>query len=899
MARDRDRDRDPKEKPAPPADVPPLATPHRPAGLVRVRGAREHNLRDVDVDIPRDALVVFSGVSGSGKSSLAFGTLYAEAQRRYLESVSPYARRLIDQAGVPDVDSIEGLPPAVALQQQRGTPSARSTVGSVTTISSLLRMLYSRAGSYPPHQPMLYAEDFSPNTPQGACPRCHGLGQVIDVTERAMVPDDSLSIRERAIASWPPAWHGQNLRDILVTLGHDVDRPWRELPKKDRDWILYTDETPTVPVYAGFTPQETRAALRRKLEPSYMGTFTSARNYVLHTFATTQSALMKKRVSRFLTGTTCPVCAGKRLKPEALSVTFQGLDIGELAQRPLSSLREVLEPAAQGRLGAAQGGALARGRSRAAVQERVARGGSAHAAAPDVRRTANLSQEKQLAAQRIARDLLGRIATLEQLGLGYLSLDRATPTLSPGELQRLRLATQLGSHLFGVVYVLDEPSAGLHPADGEALVTALERLKAAGNTLFVVEHDVAAMRRADWLVDVGPDAGERGGRVLYSGPPAGLARVAESRTRPYLFGEAAAPARAPRAPRGWLRLEGLRRNNLQGLEARFPIGCLTAVTGVSGSGKSSLVSQALRELVLAHLGTPAADDEEPGEHDLLAEAVLPLEGRIAAGASFVRRLVQVDQKPIGRTPRSNLATYTGLFDAVRKLFAATPAARRRRYDAGRFSFNLPKGRCATCEGEGSVSVELLFMPSVYAPCPQCHGARYNAQTLEVLWRDRSIADVLAMTVDEALGFFAEEAGVAAPLAVLQAIGLGYLRLGQPATALSGGEAQRIKLATELQRASRLPTLYLLDEPTTGLHPADVDRLMAQLHGLVDAGHTVVLVEHEMRVAAQADWVIDVGPGAGAQGGRIVAEGPPAAVAKAGGSRTAPYLAQALAEQRPG
>ncbi|HEY1227668.1 MAG TPA: excinuclease ABC subunit A, partial [Ramlibacter sp.] len=672
-----------------------------------------------------------------------------------LESVSPYARRLIDQAGVPDVDSIEGLPPAVALQQQRGTPSARSSVGSMTTISSLLRMLYSRAGNYPPKQPMLYAEDFSPNTPQGACPRCHGLGHIVDVTERAMVPDDSLSIRERAIASWPPAWHGQNLRDILVTLGYDVDKPWRELPKKDRDWILYTDETPTVPVYPGFTPKETRAALRAKTEPAYMGTFTGARNYVLHTFATTQSALMKKRVSRFITGALCPVCHGKRLKPEALSVTFAGLDIGEMAQRPLSELREVLAPAAHGEWhGDATGATLDRAQSRAAAAKRVPQGGASHAAAPDVRRTPNLSEEKRLAAQRIARDLLGRIATLEQLGLGYLSLDRSTPTLSPGELQRLRLATQLGSHLFGVIYVLDEPSAGLHPADGEALMAALERLRAAGNTLFVVEHDVAAMRRADWLVDVGPGAGERGGRVLYSGPPMGLADVHESQTRPYLLGEVPAPERSLRAPRGWLRLEGIHRNNLRGLSAEFPLGCLTVVTGVSGSGKSSLVSQALRELVLEHLGAPADDEEEAtGEHELLAERQAPTEGRIAAGADAIGRLVQVDQKPIGRTPRSNLATYTGLFDGVRKLFAATPLAKRRRYDAGRFSFNLPKGRCDTCDGEGFVSVEMLFMPSVYAPCPECHGARYNPQTLEVRWRERSIAEVLAMTVDEAAAFF--------------------------------------------------------------------------------------------------------------------------------------------------
>jgi excinuclease ABC subunit A len=492
--------------------------------FVRVRGAREHNLKNVDVDIPRDALVVFSGVSGSGKSSLAFGTVYAEAQRRYFESVAPYARRLIDQVGVPDVDAIDGLPPAVALQQQRGTPSTRSSVGSVTTLSSLLRMLYSRAGSYPPKQPMLYAEDFSPNTPQGACPACHGLGMVYEVTEASMVPDPSLSIRERAIAAWPPAWHGQNLRDILVTLGHDVDKPWRELPKKTRDWILFTEEQPQVPVYAGFTPAETRDALRRKLEPSYLGTYMGARRYVLHTFATTQSAMMKRRVSRFMVGAPCSACHGKRLKPEALSVRFAGLDIAELSHLPLSAMADVLRAAAQGRFepSTATDAALDRAAARRDTARRVAAGGSAHLAAPDVRRTPNLSEEKRLAAQRIAHDVIERIDALADLGLGYLSMDRSTPTLSAGELQRLRLATQMRSNLFGVVYVMDEPSAGLHPADGEALLRALQRLKASGNSVFVVEHDLALMRAADWLVEVGPDAGSHGGQVLYSGPPAGL-----------------------------------------------------------------------------------------------------------------------------------------------------------------------------------------------------------------------------------------------------------------------------------------------------------------------------------------------------------------------------------------
>ncbi|QJI28512.1 excinuclease ABC subunit UvrA [Pseudomonas sp. ADAK18] len=824
-------------------------------GFVRVRGAREHNLRNVDVDIPRDALVVFTGVSGSGKSSLAFSTVYAEAQRRYFESVAPYARRLIDQVGVPDVDSIEGLPPAVALQQQRGTPSTRSSVGSVTTLSSLIRMLYSRAGSYPPGQPMLYAEDFSPNLPQGACPQCHGLGRVYEVTEALMVPDPSLTIRQRAVASWPLAWQGQNLRDILVTMGYDVDIPWRDLPKKQRDWILFTEETPTVPVYAGLTPAQTRDALKRKLEPSYQGTFSGARRYILHTFTHSQSALMKKRVSQFMQGSPCPLCEGKRLTRAALSVKFAGYDIGELSQMSLLQLAEMLRPVAEG-------------------QDK-----------------GTLSVEKRLAAQRIAQDLLERVSTLTDLGLGYLALERSTPTLSSGELQRLRLATQLGSQLFGVIYVLDEPSAGLHPADGEALFAALERLKAAGNSLFVVEHDLETMRRADWLIDVGPAAGEHGGQVLYSGPPAGLAQVEASQTREYLFAEQRPASRSPRQPTGWLSLEGVRRNNLEGVSVDFPLGCFTAVTGISGSGKSSLVSQALLELVSAGLGRVVQTEED--EPSLEDEPAQTSGGRISAGLEHIRRLVQVDQKPIGRTPRSNLATYTGLFDNVRKLFAATPAAKKHGYDAGQFSFNVAKGRCPNCEGEGFVSVELLFMPSVYAPCPTCHGARYNPETLAITWEGLNIAQVLGLTVEQAVEVFAEQSGVLRSLQVLRDIGLGYLRLGQPATELSGGEAQRIKLATELQRNARGATLYVLDEPTTGLHPRDVDRLLSQLNHLVEAGHTVIVVEHEMRVVAQSDWVIDIGPGAGDRGGKVVVSGTPQKVARSKSSRTAPFLAREL------
>ena len=815
--------------------------------FVRVRGAREHNLKNVDVDIPRDALVVFSGISGSGKSSLAFGTLYAEAQRRYLESVAPYARRLIDQVGVPDVDSIDGLPPAVALQQQRGTPNARSSIGSVTTLSSLLRMLYSRTGSYPRGQPMLHAEDFSPNTVQGGCPTCHGLGRTFEVTEESMVPDPSLTIRERAIAAWPPAWHGQNLRDILVTLGHDVDKPWKDLPRKKRDWILFTQDQPTVPVYAGFTPAETRAALRSKMEPSYQGTFIGARKYVLQTFATTQSALMKKRVSRFMLASPCPSCHGKRLKPQALAVKFAGRDIAEVSDMPLTELARLLEW-----------------------------------------RAPNLPEEKQIAAQRITSNMLERVRTLNDLGLGYLSLSRATPTLSPGELQRVRLATQIRSNLFGVVYVLDEPSAGLHPSDAKALLTAFDQLKAAGNTLFVVEHDLDVMRHADWLVDVGPDAGELGGEVLHSGPPEALRGHRGSHTARYLFPSVHGTARRTRVATEWLTLRHVSRNNLHRLDVAFPIACLTAVTGISGSGKSSLVSQALLDLVCGQLGSGSIpDDPEQDEPDL--SPMGRTTGEIVGGLKSIRRLVSVDQKPIGRTPRSNLATYTGLFDHVRRLFAATRDARKRRYGIGRFSFNVAGGRCETCEGEGFVSVELLFMPSIFAPCPTCHGARYNDATLKIELRGKNIAQVLGLTVSDALVFFDGEPAIARPLQLLQGIGLGYLRLGQPATELSGGEAQRIKLATELQRSRRGDTLYVLDEPTTGLHPADVDKLMAQLQGLVDGGNTVVLVEHEMRVVAQADWVIDMGPDAGAQGGRVVVAGVPSDVCASAESRTAPFL----------
>ena len=691
-------------------------------GFVRVRGAREHNLKNVDVDVPRDALVVFTGVSGSGKSSLAFGTLYAEAQRRYLESVAPYARRLFHQLGVPAVDSIDGLPPAVALQQQRGTPTTRSSVGSVTTLSNLLRMLYSRAGEYPRGQPLLYAESFSPNTPEGACPECHGVGRVFTVTERLMVPDDTKTLRERAVASWPQAWGGQNLRDILTSMNVDVDVPWKSLPRKTRDFILFTEEHPTAPVYAGYDLAQTQRALKRKEEPSYMGTFTGARRHVLHTYANTQSALMKRRAAQFMEASACGTCGGKRLKPEALSVTFDGLDIATLSRMTLSRMFTLFGPYAAGTA------------KRLAALERQ-------------------HPEQAEVTRRIAADLCARLQVLLDLGLGYLTLERSTPTLSPGELQRLRLATQVRSNLFGVVYVLDEPSAGLHPVDTEALLRALGTLKAAGNSLFVVEHELDVIRRADWLVDVGPGAGQHGGQVLYSGPPEGLRDVAASRTARHLFATPYRNARPLRIATEWLKLRDVTRNNLQHLDVDLPLGLLTSVTGVSGSGKSSLVSQVLVELVSQALGVSVEADEEA---EALDDALDPIGGRIEGGLGPVKRLIRVDQRPIGRTPRSNLATYTGLFDHVRRLFAETKAARARQATTpAAFPSTSPRGAAPKCEGEGFVFVELLFLPSVYAPCPDLpRGAlQRQARWRSAIGRTSHIADVLALTVDaDALGF---------------------------------------------------------------------------------------------------------------------------------------------------
>jgi len=788
------------------------------SGWVTVRGAREHNLRDVDLKVPRNAFVVFTGVSGSGKSSLAFGTLYAESQRRFLESVAPYARRLLDQAGTPDVDAIQGLPPAVALKQGRGGTSVRSSVGTITQISSVLRMLYSRAGEFPPGAEHLDSDAFSPNTVAGACPTCHGLGVARTTNERLLVPDPSLSIRDGAIAAWPGAWLSKNYRELLREMGYDIDIPWQDLPREDREWILFTDEEPVLTVHR---PPEERPMR------DYKGAWQSVENYVFRTYNKTESAKQRARLEAFMVDAPCPTCHGRRLRTEALAVTFEGRDITQLTALPLVDLASVLADAISG-----EGrGQMARTGSQASV------------------------------AASLGGDVLERIDAVTRLGLGYLSLDRASTTLSLGELQRLRLATQLRSGLFGVVYVLDEPSAGLHPADSEALYEALLQLRDAGNSLFVVEHDLAIARRAQWLVDVGPDAGESGGTIVYSGPPGGLAGVPESRTAPFMFPRSISTIPAPGTTNRHLHLSGLDLHNLRNVAIDLPLGVFTAITGVSGSGKSSL---------LAEIGERA-----PGK----------------AGAP--ERLVTISQKPIGRSPRSNPATYTGLFDGIRKVFAMTDTARQRGYTASRFSFNVKGGRCETCQGEGYIKVELLFMPEDYSPCPTCHGARYNDDTLEITFAGLNIADVLDLTVTRALDVFANIPSVQRGLQALADVGLGYLTLGHPATDLSGGEAQRIKLATELQRSSRGDTLYLMDEPASGLHPVNVIQLLEVFDRLVQDGNTVVAAEHNMQVVARADWVIEMGQQGGDRGGEVIAAMTPGDLARNKCSASAPYLAAAI------
>lgn len=827
---------------------------HSHANFVQIVDAKLHNLKNISVQFPRGAVVAFTGVSGSGKSSLAFGTIHGEAQRRYLESVAPFARRLIGSAVDPQVEIVDGMPPTVALEQRTSAGGARSDVGTITALSNSIRLLFSRAGVHPDEilddahgiaGGRLTAGHFSPYTAEGMCPDCQGVGKQFDPAEELMVPDPNMSIRDGAIAAWPGAWLGKNFREILETVGVDTTAPWHSLDKTTRDWILYTDETPVITVVP------IREAWRT--QGPYEGQWESVARYLRRTVATTKSDTNRARALSFFTSRTCPTCDGHRLNAAALQVRYLDSSIWQLTHRSLASLLEVLQ-----------------NRHRALAESDARDDGPV------------------LGAERIL--LPAAISVLDAvngLGLGHLSMDRAANTLSTGELQRLRLASQVREGLFGVAYVLDEPSAGLHPAEKHMLSKLFERFIAEGNSVLLVEHDMSLVAKADWIIDVGPKAGISGGRVIYSGPIYGLADVEESITARFVNAPPLQLKDTPsREATGKLQLEGVNARTIEDLDVDFPLGQLTAVSGVSGSGKSTLVTHVLGTIVGNSVSTTVSD--EPTNDD--AADADDVKVRAVTGLEHIQRLVHITQRPIGRTPRSVVATYTGLFDRVRRIFAATDEAKQRGWGIGRFSFNVTDGRCPECSGLGQIEVELIFLPGSYATCPVCHGQRFKSEILEVTWNGHTVADILDLSVHEAKHVFAEEATILRALEALDAIGLGYITLGQRATELSGGEAQRIKLATELQRITTKHTLYLLDEPSSGLHPADVALLNAQLHRLVDHGHTVIVVEHDQSVIATADHVIDMGPGAGESGGQVIAATTPAELSQDQNSTTGRYLA---------
>lgn len=811
---------------------------------VVIRGARQNNLKNLSMEIPRDQIVLFAGISGSGKSSLAFETIFAEARRRFLDSMSPFERLNLDQVPPPKCDAILGLPPAIALRQSRGSSNVRSTLGSISQISDFVRLLFSRVGQYPPNEPMLLASDFSANTPHGACANCHGIGYEYRISEADMIPNPKLSIRDGAIAGWARAWHGHKFKNIVTTLGIDIDIPWQDLPEKVRSWILYTDEEPSVPVYADLQHHEIQKAIAEGTPPRYMGTYQSVEKYLKKTLASS-----KRKFADGLTMQPCHVCHGKKLNKKALSVTFQGMDIASVNLLPIDDLSSILSPVAN-----------------------------------SIFNDTGVDAEKQIAARQLAIEIIGRISALQSLGLGYLTLDRSTVTLSGGELQRIQIATHVRSNLFNVLYVLDEPAAGLHPRDVEALMKMLRQLQIVGNSVFLVEHNLEVIRQSDWVVEIGPDAGSRGGELIYNGPIALLESCKNSKTAPYLTDKARLQINPKRKIKSWIRIDGIYANNLKGVNARFPIAALTAVTGVSGAGKSTLVSRVLFDIARQHLGQRENTDGNMG----VEEKIELLSFSISKSEGFEQfsKVIKVDQQPIGRTARSVIATYIGIFDKIRKLFAATTESKIRGFSASRFSFNGKEGCCAICDGEGYTTVTLHFMAPVLTPCRDCEGSRYNPETLKILFQEKSIADVLGLTIHESIDFFAEIEDIVSALQLLDDIGLGYLRLGQPAPELSGGEAQRVKLVAELKTVKRVNTLFILDEPCTGLHPSDADLLMQQFNYLVKLGNTVVIVEHDMRIVSECDWVIDLATTS--NGAYVSAEGTPEDVSKSNGV-TASYL----------
>ena len=961
----------------------PTAARRAPHETLVVRGAREHNLKNVSVELPRDSLIVFTGLSGSGKSSLAFDTIFAEGQRRYVESLSAYARQFLGQMDKPDVDFIEGLSPAVSIDQKSTNRNPRSTVGTITEVYDYLRLLFARAGR--PHCPTcgepitrqspqqivdrllelpegtrfqilapvvrarkgeyvdLFAElqtkgfararvdgevvaltevpklekqvkhtievvidrlvakgddsgakrrltdsvetaltlaggtvvvdfvdlaagdpererrfsermacpndhaltmdeveprSFSFNSPFGACPSCHGLGTELEVDPDLIVPDEDLSLSQGAIAPWA---QGSGMADyfqrviagLAADLKFSVDAPWRSLPERAKEALLHGQNYKVHVTYRN----------RFGRDRSYTTGFEGAVPFIKRRHAETESDWSRERYEGFMREIPCPACAGSRLKPESLAVLLGGRSIAGICALPIRECSAFLD-------------------------------------------AVDLTDRERQIAERVLKEIQARLGFLLDVGLDYLSLDRPAGTLSGGEAQRIRLATQIGSGLVGVLYVLDEPSIGLHQRDNHRLIETLTRLRDLGNTLIVVEHDEDTIATADWVVDIGPGAGEHGGEVVHSGSVADLLAHPSSVTGKYLSGRLAIPTPPVRRPQDGrvVTVHGAKEHNLVDLDVSFPLSNLVAVTGVSGSGKSTLVNDILYTVLANRLNGAR---QVPGRH------------KSVSGLEHLDKVVHVDQSPIGRTPRSNPATYTGVFDHMRKLFAQTSEAKIRGYQPGRFSFNVKGGRCDACSGDGTIKIEMNFLPDVYVPCEVCHGARYNRETLEVHFKGKTIADVLDMPIEEAATFFAAVPAIARHLTTLVDVGLGYVRLGQPAPTLSGGEAQRVKLASELQKRSTGRTVYVLDEPTTGLHFEDIRKLLGVLQGLVDKGNTVIVIEHNLDVIKSADWVVDMGPEGGSGGGRVIAEGTPEQVAARPESHTGTFLRRVLpAEAAP-
>jgi excinuclease ABC subunit A len=939
-----------------------------------ISGAREHNLKDVDVELPRDALIVITGLSGSGKSSLAFDTIYAEGQRRYVESLSAYARQFLGLMEKPDVDSIEGLSPAISIDQKTTSRNPRSTVGTVTEIHDYLRLLWARIGV--PHcpecgaeitgqtqeqivdrlmtleegvkfmvmapvvrgrkgeygklfeqfrlegysrvkvdgelhrldeeivldkkfkhdvsvvvdrlvmkpdlrrrlsesveaaaglaaglvevemvdprkakEPLLFSEQFaclscgtsipeleprifSFNSPHGACERCHGLGFQRVIDPELVVPDPTLSLSEGALQPWNrgvTAYWRRLIAAVAEEYGVDAEKPWSKLKKAEKEIFLYG---------TGGDRHQVTYTNRFGRRRSYKVRFEGIVNQLQRRYEETDSEVNRERIEGYMAEQPCPDCEGARLRPESLAVKVGGISIADFSQM------------------------------------------SARAAAEWIT-SLELTKTERAIARLIVREISERLAFLENVGIGYLSLGRSARSLSGGEAQRIRLATQIGSSLVGVMYVLDEPSIGLHQRDNEKLIATLDRLRDLGNTVIVVEHDEGTMLAADHLVDLGPGAGEHGGHVIAAGTPAEVAKNAASLTGQYLSGKRRIELpEERRQPSGALRVRGAREHNLKGIDVAIPLGVFCCVTGVSGSGKSTLVNETLHHSVANRLHQAKL---RPGAHEGID------------GLSQIDKIINIDQSPIGRTPRSNPATYTGVFDHIRQLFAQTQESRARGYKPGRFSFNVKGGRCEVCRGDGQIKIEMHFLPDVYVPCEQCHGKRYNRETLEVRFKGKNIGDVLEMSVEEAVVFFENVPKIARRLRTLHDVGLDYIRLGQAATTLSGGEAQRVKLATELSKVATGNTLYILDEPTTGLHFADVQRLLDVLGRLVDAGNSVVVIEHNLDVIKTADRLIDLGPEGGEEGGEVVATGTPEEVAAVEGSYTGRFLAELVELAKP-